>query len=179
MSNTAGKPSTESVKIASSVDIAKKTLVMDYVNLVRAKLRDYAELNRLVAGRESSDRDIAVALMLALDDWNMTPPLIAAEQLSSFPAKALLVDGVIIQLLQSIGLLQTRNHMQYSDGQGVQVSTSDKAPQIMSWLNMFTSSYEQRKFRFKQAKNLADALGNSRGVASEYIDINGFFDSID
>ena len=179
MSNEAGKPSTESLKVSSSTNSALKTLVVDYVNLVRAKMRDYAELNRLIAGRESSDRDIATALLLALDDWNTTPPLLDAASLTNFPARALLIDGTIIQILQSVGLLQTRNHMQYSDGQGVQVGTSDKAPQLMAWLNMFVSSYEQKKFRYKQAKNLADAMGNRRGVASEYVDINGFFAEIE
>lgn len=179
MSNTAGKPSTESVTIRSAADIALKTLVIDYVNLIRAKMRDYAELNRLISGRESSDRDIAVALMLALDDWNITPPFIDSVSLTNHPARSLLIDGAIIQLLQSVGLLQTRNHMQYSDGQGVQVSTSDKAPQLMSWLNLFTSTYEQKKFKFKQAENLRAALGNNRGVPSEFVDINGFFAEID
>jgi len=150
-------------------------VLLDLITLVRAKLRDYKELNRLVAGEESSDRQIAFAALQTIDDWNCTPPLIDAVSLSSFPSFSLLVDGTIVQLLQSIGLLQMRNHMSYTDGQGVSVSTSDKAPQLMAWANVFGQAYESKKMRLKMAQNLEGSM-NSSGMPSEYTYINGWFD---
>ncbi len=150
--------------------------LLQLITLIRAKLRDYPELNRLVAGVESSDRQIAFAVLQCIDDWNTTPPLLGAVRLDTFPSLALLIDGAIIQLLQSVGLLQLRNHMQYSDGQGVSVSTSDKAPQLMAWANLFGQAYEAKKTRLKMALNLEGAL-NGTGIASEYAYINGWFDS--
>jgi len=67
--------------------------------------------------------------------------------------------------------------MSYSDGQGVQVSVSDKTPMLMNWINLFINQYEQKKFRLKQALNLGNAL-NESGVPSEYSLINGFFDDL-
>jgi len=148
--------------------------LLDAITLIRAKLRDYPELNRLVAGQENSDRQIAFAVMYCVDDWNCTPPLIEDTTLASFPSMALLIDGSIVQVLQSVGLLQMRNHMRYSDGQGMQVSTSDKAPQLMGWANLFSQGYEAKKMRLKRALNLQGSL-NGSGLPSEYTYINGWF----
>lgn len=151
--------------------------VVKLIGIVRARLRDYPELNRLIAGHETSDRDIALALAEAVDDFNTSPPLIENYRLENFPSVSLLIKGAIIRVLESVGLLQTRNHLVYSDGQGIQVGVSDKAPQIMSWLNMFVNSYEQKKVRLKRALNLKGAL-NGSAVPSEYEYINGFYDDV-
>ncbi len=149
--------------------------LLDLITLVRAKLRDYPELNRLVAGQETSDRQMAFAVLYCIDDWNCTPPLLDHVTLDSFPSVALLLDGTIVQVLQSVGLLQLRNHMRYSDGQGVQVSTSDKAPQLMAWSNLFSQGYEAKKLRLKRALNLQGSL-NGSGLPSEYTYVNGWFE---
>lgn len=151
--------------------------VQAYIALVRAKMRDYPELNRLTDGVESSDRNIATALLLALDDYNNTPPLINAATLAAFPSVDLLVRGAIIQLIESLGLLQTRNRLPYADGQ-IQIQTEQ--PQLyMQWWNMFKTDYENKKFRLKQSINLRDALGYQVGMSTEYLLINGFFDTLD
>jgi hypothetical protein len=148
------------------------------IGLVRAKLRDYPELNRLVSGQETSDRQIAMAMVEAIDDYNTSPPLIEGATLESFPSISLLVNGTIIYVLQSIGLLQTRNMMNYSDGQGVQTGVNDKTPMLLQWIQLFTQQYEAKKLRLKKAINLNGAL-NGSGVPSEYSIINGYFDSLE
>src|SRR6056300_168271 len=96
-----------------------------FVTQVRQYLRDFPELNRLIDGEESSDRMIAWAAIDALDDINNTPPLIGAYTIDSFPYRSLLLRGTVIAVLESVGLLQTRNQINYNDG-GIQVSASDK-----------------------------------------------------
>lgn len=156
----------------------KKGLAADYVSVIRAKLRDYPELNRLVSGVEHSDVQIAMALAEAIDDWNTTPPLLDAVDLAGFPSTSLLINGAIVHLLHSAGFLQMRNHMQYSDGQGISVSTSDKAPQYLSWANLFAQSYEAKKNRLKMAQNLIGAMRGA-GLHSEYANVNGWFEIVD
>lgn len=175
MPNEVNSPSSENLGVNNPIDAAKIKKVSDVVALVRAKMRDYPELNRLTAGVESTDRDIAMGIMMTVEKYNITPPLLDPVGILDFPSVSLLVDGAVIELLTSVGLLNTRNQMSYSDGQGVQVGISDKAPAIMQWLQVFTSSFEQRLFRYKQAKNLRDAMGNRQGVGSEYELINGYF----
>lgn len=176
MSNDPKNPNSNAVEIEeSSKKIPAKLL--NTIALVRAKLRDYPELNRLIEGRETSDREIAFSIMEAIDDFNTTPPLLGSYTLENFPSMSLLIRGTIINVLESVGLLQTRNQMSYSDGQGVGVGISDKAPMLMSWINLYQNQYEQKKFRLKQALNLGNAL-NGSGVPSEYVLINGYFDDL-
>jgi hypothetical protein len=147
------------------------------INYVRAYLRDYPELNRLLSGQETSDRQIAQSIVNAVDDWNSTPPLLTPVSIQTFPSLSLLLQGSVIYLLQSVAMLQLRNHLSYSDGQGQQISTSDKSPQLMAWANLMASQYESKKFRLKKALNITAAM-NRTAVLSEYTSVNGFFDGI-
>lgn len=144
------------------------------VAIVRAKLRDYPQLNRLTAGSEHSDRQIALALVEALADWNATPPLLDDVTFADHPSIPLLIDRAIVSLLYSLGLLQTRNQLRYSDGQGQQVSVSDKGDSYRAWAAMFEQSYENKKQRIKIAQNLGGGL-NGSGVASEYALVNSLY----
>lgn len=142
-----------------------------FIGQVRAFLRDYAELNRLIKGEESSNRQIVWAVLDALDDFNTTPPF-TAFSLSNFPSRSLLIRASVISLLESIGLLQTRNHINFTDG-GLSVGINDKTPFIQSWLQIFRNSYEDKKLKIKVAYNIESAWGG--GLHSEFRFINNFY----
>jgi hypothetical protein len=141
------------------------------VSQIRLFIRDYPELNRLIAGEESSNRQIVWAIIDTLDDFNTTPPF-TTFSLTNFPSRSVFVRGVVCSLLESIGLLQTRNHLTFSDG-GIQVGISDKTPYIQSWLQVFRNAYEEKKQRIKVAYNIETAWGG--GIFSEFRFINNFY----
>ncbi len=145
----------------------------EMIAYVRTFLRDFPELNRLTQGYENSPRMIAWAIVDALDDWNITPPFIGKVTIENFPSKSLLCRGATISLLESVGLLQTRNQLSFSDG-GISVSVSDKAPLIMNWLQMFKASYEEKKTKFKSSANVEMAFDGA-GTFTEYFIINGIY----
>lgn len=142
------------------------------VSQVRLYLRDYPELNRLIAGYENSNRQIVWAIADALDDWNTTPPLIRRMGVRDFPSPRLLIRGAAISLLESIGLLQTRNHLTFSDG-GISVGVSDKTQYIQAWLQLLKNDYEEKKLRLKTALNIESAWGG--GVYSEYRLVHSYY----
>jgi hypothetical protein len=150
----------------------------DFVQMVRAYLRDHPELNRLVAGEESSDRQIAWAILDALSDFNGTPPFLGPFSIEDLMLKnqhALLLRMTTTSLMESVGLLQTRNHINYSNG-GISVGVNDKTPLIMNWLKYFKSTTEQMKQRVKVSLNIEGILGPSnRGVGSEYWAVNSTY----
>ena len=123
--------------------------VQEMIQQIRVFMRDFPELNRLVAGAESGDRFIAWAIQNAISDWNSTPPLLTSVTISNHPAPHLLRDRAVVDLLTSIGILQTRNHLSYSDGQGASINASDKAPALQGWSNMLRANYEQQKQKMK------------------------------
>jgi hypothetical protein len=101
---------------------------------VRLFLRDYADLNRLTEGEDHSDRHIYWSILLTLSDWATTPPFVGQNDINLIVDRgwfALFLQGVVIKLLESLGILHMRNYLAYSDG-GVNLQTEN--PQmIQAW----------------------------------------------
>jgi hypothetical protein len=142
-----------------------------FVANVRLFMRDYQELNRLIKGNETNPRMMMFALVDTLTDFNTTPPLIGEFSLDQIPA-SILLRGVVKHVLESVSLLQMRNHLDVSDG-GVQVGISNKSPLMMNFLQYFLNHYEQQKLKWKVAKNIEMAFGY--GVSSEYDNLGGWY----
>lgn len=140
-----------------------------FVQMVRLYMRDFPELNRLLRGEESSDRQIAWAVLDALADFNGTPPISSnnLENLLGRNQHALMLRLTVCSLIESVGLLQTRNHINYSNG-GINVGVNDKTPMLMNWLRYYRATTEQMKMRVKVAFNIESILGPGNiGVHSE------------
>jgi len=148
-----------------------------FVQQVRLFTRDHPQLNRLIAGEESGDRIIAWAIMDAIADFNGTPHF-TTWSIDTFLQKsqqALLTRMTTITLLESVGLLQTRNHINYSNG-GINVGVNDKTSLIMNWLQYFKSSTEQMKQKVKVAVNIESILGpGNPGIHSELWAVNASY----
>jgi hypothetical protein len=138
------------------------------VERIRNFIRDHEELNRLTLGKENSDSDILEAIEDVLNDFNNTPPFYTIFNLTNLPPLNIVKLGAIVYLLKSVGLLNTRNSIQYSDG-GVNVNM-DKTPAIQAWIQMIQNEYEEKKAKFKIASNIENSWG--AGVSSEYVLIN-------
>jgi hypothetical protein len=141
-----------------------------FVQMVRLYIRDFSELNRLIAGEETSDRMIAWAVMDAVSDFNGTPQFtyFSLDELLEQQQHALMLRLTVIAIIESVGLLQTRNHLNYSTG-GLNVGINDKTPLLMNWLQYFRGVTEQQKSRVKVAMNIGSILGPSQiGLHSEY-----------
>jgi len=147
-----------------------------FIYTVRMFLRDHPQLNRLVKGEEHSDRMIAWAILDFLSDFAGTPPFLgymSLEQLFERHFQSFAVRGTSVALLQSVGILQTRNHLNFSDG-GISVAVSDKTPMLMQWINQFQTKYEQEKMQKKVAMNIEGLLNSPSGVHSELWYVNSW-----
>lgn len=140
--------------------------------LLRLFLNDTPELNRLIRTQESNDAKLDLALLLAVDDYNITAPLLGNVHVGNFPSLFMLIYGAAIQVLRSAGLLQSRNELAYSSG-GVSVRIFDKTQLYQSWIAQFVAEYELKKRNFKMSLNINAAL--SGGVSSEYAILNYFW----
>lgn len=150
-----------------------------FIHMMRLWLRDYPQLNRLIRGVEHSNRLIAWAVLDFLSDFSQTPPPLgeySIERILDMGYTSLARRGTAIALIESVGMLQTRNQLNFSDG-GINVGISDKTPQLQSWLGQFQSKYEQDKTKIKISLNINGILGE-RGVSSEYSLVNGFYGSL-
>ena len=148
-----------------------------FVQVVRDYHRDHPELNRLTAGQETNNRMVAWAIVDAISYFNGTPPLatVSLEELFQRNQQHLMLRLTTITLLESVGLLQTRNHINYSDG-GLNVGVNDKTALIMDWLRYYKASADQLMNRVKVALNIESILGPSNsGVHSELWAVNASY----
>ncbi len=151
--------------------------MQSFVAMVRGFTRDFEELNRLIAGEESTDRMIAWAVLDAISNFNGTPHFTSysLEDLLAQHQQHLLTRMTVEALIESVGLLQTRNHLNYSDG-GINVGVNDKTPLLMQWLQYYRSYTEQLKQRAKVSMNINGILGpNNAGVHSELWAVNASY----
>lgn len=148
-----------------------------FVQVVRDYTRDHAELNRLIAGQETNDRMIAWAVLDAISIFNGTPHFtnLSLEDLLGRNQHFLVLRLTVITLLESVGLLQTRNHINYSNG-GLNVGVNDKTPLILQWLQYFKASTMEMMQRVKVALNIEGILGpGNSGVHSELWAVNATY----
>lgn len=151
--------------------------VQEFAPVVRAYLRDMPELNRLLAGEETGDRFIAWAILDAMARFNGTPHFttLTFDDLLQLNQHWLLLRMTVETILESVGLLQTRNHINYSNG-GINVGVNDKTPMIQAWLQMFSARTEQMITRVKVAININGILGPENvGVHSELWAVNSTY----
>jgi hypothetical protein len=139
---------------------------------LRLFLNDTPELNRLIRKQESTDEKLDLAILLAIDDYNITSPPLGAVSVENFPSVWLLLYGATIQVLRSAGLLQSRNELVYQAG-NVSVRIFDKTQLYQSWIAQFMADYERKKQNFKISQNIACALGD--GVQSEYANLMAYW----
>lgn len=152
-------------------------MMRTFVQSVRLYMRDFPELNRIVRGEESSDRQIAWAVVDALSDFNGTPHFtsMSLEDLLARNQHALMTRMTVISLIESVALLQIRNHINYSTG-GINVGVNDKAPLLLTWLQYYKSYTDQLKQRVKVSLNIEGILGPSHsGVHSELFAVNSTY----
>lgn len=140
--------------------------------LLRLFLNDTPELNRLIRTQESDDAHLDLAIRLAIDDYNVTPPPLGVYTIENFPSIWFLIYGAAINVLRSAGLLQSRNELAYSSG-GVSVRIFDKTQNYQSWILQFAAEYERKKVNFKMSMNIANAMAG--GVPSEYSVLHYFW----
>ena len=141
------------------------TVLNRLVQTIRSYLKDFPELNRLVKGHEFADPTIVTAIADAVDDFNLDSPL-APFGIDNFPSISLLRIGATKYLMESATFLQTRNHLTYSDGQGVQVNSSDRGPVYLNIVQKLSQEWEVKKQRLIVKLNVRSMMGG--GVYSDF-----------
>ncbi len=114
---------------------------------------------------------IEYCVCLALDEWNTTPPL-SNNQIGTFPSRTILLNLSLCHLLQSVGILKSRNRFVYSDS-GFSVETDKQDDRYTRWIGVLRTQTNPMVMRLKVALNIADGYG--AGLSSDYGWINGWY----
>jgi hypothetical protein len=155
-----------------AVDISDEYYSM--INMLRAYMRDFTPINRLLDKEESKDRDLALAIFRAVEDFNATPPpnYYTLPTIISNHLTDLILRCAACKLMESVVLAYGRNEVQFTDA-GVSVKISDKFPIFMNWYGVMKSQYDQEKKQVKISLNMMDIVtSTAEGVFSEFWIIN-------
>jgi hypothetical protein len=152
------------------------------VTMVRVFLRDWAPLNELIEGEESSDRDIYLAIFRCIEDFNGTSPITGytLADLLSLRQYDLILQGSACNIIQSVYLPRLRNEVQFTDA-GISANIQGKHRDYLQWYQMTKNEYEQKKRNAKIALNqagLLDESGGLSGVPSEFWDLYNFYEDL-
>ena len=143
----------------------------DLVCMLRTYLGDHLEDNKLIEGYELSDDKLKLALQLALDEFNHTPPFENRTYLT-FPSLSVLLKGGAVQSLIMAGIVQSRNYLSFSDG-GIQEVISDKAQAYQAWIGTLLQAYKVEAENIKISVNMENGFSV---IPSPYAGIYGIDD---
>jgi len=142
----------------------------DYIGYLRDFLRDHPAFNRLLnyTDEESNERQLGLALDLALDHFNTRIlPIGTTYGYESFPSVSMLMELGAVYVLEMVGILKTRNSLQYSDA-GLTISDTEKSAEYLSWARAFRDGVVKDAMNMKKAANIASVLEAGGGLHSSY-----------
>lgn len=128
------------------------------IDLIRKFLKDFPKLNELKGKSDFNDDELYMFLMMAVSDWNSTPPIMAPVNLETHPSIDWLVVASSVWAMQSMGILHYRNDLAYSDN-GVSINPWSKGPQYFGIAGTLAQSSEMKKREMKFAINCMMAGG--------------------
>lgn len=133
--------------------------VEQYIEDLREFLQDHSYFNRLLRWEEeSSDTALRFALEQALDKYNyLIPPIMGAVQFTSFPADSLLIRLAASNVLEMVGILRTRNSLNYSDA-GLSIRDTEKSQEYRQWALQFKQEALADAKQLKEIRNIQSIL---------------------
>lgn len=137
---------------------------------VRLYAKDDAAMNVLLQGRYQSEDDlIELALKLAVNDFNVVPP-ISSYAVSNFPSDTMLMYGTLHHLANGEAERQLRNQVTYN-AQGLNAGIDDKYQQYNQLALYYKQLFEAKIKEMKSQQNLEKAWG---GSFSPYAGLNEY-----
>jgi len=129
----------------------------EYRSFLRTYIGDTPLKNLLHAGHELEDTSLDLALDMAVDQYNTTPPILGTVTYQDFPSITILIQLATIQSLIMAGIVQSRNFLQFNDG-GVSYLISDKAGDYQNWIGRLLEGTREHVMSYKIARNMDDGF---------------------
>ena len=127
---------------------------------VRTYIQDRAPNNHLLDGEEFPDEMIALAMDLAVNEYNAITP-ISGETLATFQSKSLLMSGTLYKLFQGQAALLFRNHMSYVDG-NLSIPIEERGQFYQAMASMYQQDFISSATKFKIQDNIENGWGQVR-----------------
>lgn len=148
----------------------------NFVDGLRAYLRDYEVLNRLTDGKETSNRMLVHSVLMMVSNFSSTPPPLGWFSLESLVDTHYMYEsciaGASYYTIMSVLNLYKRNELPFDDG-GLRVDT----PAMIAWMEkqafVFKEEWETAKIAKKIQLNIEGCHG-IESASSEYATLQGW-----
>jgi len=133
------------------------------VRELRAKLRDYPEVNYIDKKEESRDKDLARCLWEAMEDLNLIPPVFDDEySFESLPKRAvrIILDLALVRVLNEVSIWMIRQDFKYIAGD-VQVDLYSRWRSYQQLIPQLSAEAKATAQGFKFKENTDRAWGAS------------------
>lgn len=155
-----------------SEELAQKEMALEwFVNKIRMRLLDKAQLNELIGREEIGGEEIKSSIEDTVSEFNEMDPPGFTYSVWDFPAKEILIIGTMSKLLLSGAILHWRNHLTYSAG-GLSVDTHSMGPHYERLGQMYKANFDRDADSKKRQINVSSMLGGSgsgtMGLGSDY-----------
>lgn len=127
---------------------------------LRRYIQDKVDVNMPLFEQYLTDDDLNECIDLALEDFNMSIPLLRAHIFTreTFPSDKLLLTGAFVEAMSMTSMKELRGEMQYSDG-GVQSTIYTHYPQYQQLRQEYANRWDSDKLRFKKQLNIEGCYG--------------------
>jgi hypothetical protein len=130
---------------------------------IRLSIRDTCpEVNFLIDKVEFETHEIIWAIRQPVDQWNETPPPVAAYVVTDFPFRYHWTRATVAELLRMAAIWMRRNDLDYSAG-GVQVMDTKKWPDYLRFSDMLRKEWTDWMKQKKIEINLSGAYASLGG----------------
>jgi hypothetical protein len=133
------------------------------VRELRAKLRDYPEVNYLYQAEESADHELARCIYEALEELNLMPPVFdQGWTFTAIPAKMIrvLLDLAVIRVLHEVMIWMARNEFRYTTG-NTSIQLFDRWRSFQALVPMLSQKAESLVTSAKVAMNCDAGWGSN------------------
>jgi len=132
---------------------------------VRLFISDYSQDNPLLQGVRWDAKRIDKAMVMAVDEYNITqPPIGLSYTIESFPNRVVLLKGTVGYLLRGAAINEASNNFSYS-AEGVSVNDKDKAGIFMQLGKDLWEEFRENCRSIKLTQNVNQVWGY---IPSEY-----------
>lgn len=122
-----------------------------------------AEENFLLDSVEFSDEDIQSAMMLTVDKYNSTLPMVDYYTIQNFPYRYEFMLGTAATLLRAKALNFSRNRLDFTTKDGATINDKAKTQEYMALANAMMQEFDAKIVAIKKSKNAEEAYGHSSG----------------
>ena len=140
------------------MDVSSDTMDK-YIVYLGMHIKDDPAVNKLIEGKQFAPSQVKMAMVIAFDRIDKTPPVLARLNAEEYPIYIALKAGVV-QLMETAQIVDIRNSLQYQDGaMTVNDTYEGMYAQLLTYYNRFVNELRAWKMQVNIERSMSPMIG--------------------